>query len=266
MSKQSQANKEAWSYRAYEFWIKNCGLPSDKAREFKSDPQKPLRRHLEYLGDIEGKKIANLLGSNGRKAVPLALLGADVTVVDISLENKKYALELAAEAGVDINFIVSDLMELDISTMRNCFDIIFMEDGILHYFSDLNALASKIYEMLKLGGKLVLSDFHPFKNLLNIHDIYAWDNNELKIEGNYFERELVKFDVAYKKYFDESEQSEFPDCLLRFWTIGDIISAFAAAGFVIEKLVELPRDKEFNKIPALFTLVACKYKVEKQGV
>lgn len=40
-------------------------------------------------------KIANPCGSNGRIAVPLALLGADVTIFDISEENKRYALELA---------------------------------------------------------------------------------------------------------------------------------------------------------------------------
>lgn len=263
MQKQSEANKAAWSYRAYEFWIDRCGLPSDKAKELKEDPKKPLRRHLEYIGDVKGKKVANLLGSNGRKAVPLALLGADMTVIDISEENKRYAMELAKEAGVDINFIVADLMELDTSDMNNCFDIVYMEEGILHYFTDLNALARKIYEMTQMGGKLVLIDFHPFKNILNIRDIYAWDGRELKIEGNYFDKEMVHGDVAYKKYFDEKEQGDFPDCLLRFWTIGDIISAFASAGFVIEKLAELPRDSSFPNIPALFALIAHKYKVEK---
>jgi hypothetical protein len=45
--------------------------------------------------------------------------------------------------------------------------------------------------------------------------------------------------------------------------MGDIISSFASAGFVIEKLVELPRDSKYKNIPALFTLVAHKYKIEK---
>ena len=57
-------------------------------------------------------KIANICGSNGRKAVPLALLGADVTIFDISEENKRYAIELADCADVNIKLIQGSLMEL----------------------------------------------------------------------------------------------------------------------------------------------------------
>ena len=50
-----------------------------------------------------GIKIANICGSCGKKAVPLAILGAEVTVFDISEDNKRYALEVAAAAKVDLN-------------------------------------------------------------------------------------------------------------------------------------------------------------------
>ena len=36
-----------------------------------------------YDGQVKGRSILTPLGSNGRKAVPLALLGADVTILDI---------------------------------------------------------------------------------------------------------------------------------------------------------------------------------------
>jgi len=108
MNNQSRANKEAWSYRAYEFWTNNVGLPNEVAKDMMRHPETHLRRHIEFLGDVNGKKIANLLGSCGKKAVPLAILGADVTIVDISEDNKKYAMEVAKEAGVNLTYIVSD--------------------------------------------------------------------------------------------------------------------------------------------------------------
>ena len=52
---------------------------------------------------MKGKKIANLLGSCGNKAISLAILGAEVTAVDISEHNKKYTMEVAQEAGVNIS-------------------------------------------------------------------------------------------------------------------------------------------------------------------
>lgn len=46
----------------------------------------------KYFKHIKDLRIANPCGSNGRKAVPLAILGGQVTIFDISKENKRYAL------------------------------------------------------------------------------------------------------------------------------------------------------------------------------
>jgi len=58
------------------------------------------------LGGCKRKKIANLLGSSGKKAVALSQLGAYVTVVAITEENQRYALECARAAGVSLDYIV----------------------------------------------------------------------------------------------------------------------------------------------------------------
>ena len=262
MNNQSEMNKKAWNYRAYEFWNMYNGVPKDVANEMVKNPHNWVEKHIEYLGDVKGKKIANLLGSNGRKAIPLALLGADVTVVDISEYNRKYAMEVAQEAGVIVNYIVSDFLELDIDNMRNSFDIAYSEGGILHFFSDLNEVSKKIYELIKVGGKLVLNDFHPFRKVLKVRDIFdSKGESALEVAGNYFEDTLQYGLVAHEKYFPENEQSEFPKCLYRYWTMGEIISSFASAGFIIEKLVEGPRFDSHKNIPGEFTLVASKYKI-----
>lgn len=263
MNNQSEINKKAWSYKAYEYWMNDLGLPNDVAKDMIRQPKKYLRRHLEFLGDVNGKKIANLLGSNGKKAVSLAILGADVTVVDISEENQKYATELAKTAGVNLTYIVSDFLELDIDKMSNSYDIAYLEGGILHYFSDINEVSKKIYEMLKIGGKLVLNDFHPIRKIFKIRDIFEDCDDNLELTGDYFENDLKVGEVAYKKFFQGSDEDKFPKCLLRYWTMGEIISSFASAGFVIERLVEGPRFDSHKNIPGDFTLVASKFKIEK---
>ncbi|WP_055667008.1 class I SAM-dependent methyltransferase [Desnuesiella massiliensis] len=256
MNEQSIANKEAWSYRAYEFWTSNLGVSNKVAKDMIKHPETYLRRHMEFLGDVKEKKIANLLGSCGKKAVPLAILGADVTIVDISEENKKYALEVAKEAGVNLTYILSDFLELNIDEIHNSFDIAYLEGGILHYFLDLNEFSKKTYALLKAGGKLVLNDFHPIRKIFKSRDVF--DDNDLEITGNYFEDELKPEGVAYERFFTDDEQKEFPKCLLRYWTMGEIISSFAAAGFIVEKLVEGPRFDSHKNIPGEFTLVASK--------
>ena len=157
MRKQAQINKSAWEYRAYEHW-NNQATASEKAAYIKSDPKARLRYHQKYFENINGLRIANPCGSNGRIAVPLALLGADVTVFDISDENKRYALELAKEAGTNIQYIVGDFCEVDKAQYGDCFDIVYAEGGILHYFSNLKDFIRLLYEITKQKGKLILRD------------------------------------------------------------------------------------------------------------
>jgi 2-polyprenyl-3-methyl-5-hydroxy-6-metoxy-1,4-benzoquinol methylase len=253
-SEQSKINKAAWSYRAYEWWEKKSGNPREAAQLMLSDPKSFLRRHYEYFEGIEGKKIANLLGSSGRIAIPLAILGGEVTVVDISPENHTYAVEVAEEAGVNINYVVSDLMELELGSMKNSFDVVYMEGGILHYFTDLHQLAEVIFELLDDSGRLILNDFHPIRKVLKPH------KDSFILEGDYFKDELFYGDVAYKGMFPEEEQVEFPDCLLRFWNLGEIITAMASKGLVIKMLIEEPRSDSNSFLPGSFTLVADKMK------
>lgn len=258
MRKQCEINKKAWNYRSYEWWCIQNGTPEEAAKSMINDPYKWLKRHLRFMGEVKDKRVGNLLGSCGIKAVPLALLGADVTIVDISEENRKYALELAREAKVEINYIISDLLEFDTKSFSNYFDILYLEGGILHYFDDLNLLSKIFMKILKEGGKLVLNDAHPIhKILVNKEDGMLIENGDY---GNYFSDELVFGNVAYKDQFPKNEQSDFPDCFLRYYTMGEIITAIARSGLIINELDENPRRDNKN-IPINFTLIARKGKV-----
>ena len=79
--------------------FKQYGTPDELAVELKLEHKHHLRYWLKYIGDPAGKRVINLLGSHGRKAISLALLGADVTVVDISEENRLYAMQTACCRG-----------------------------------------------------------------------------------------------------------------------------------------------------------------------
>ncbi|MFP4384568.1 MAG: hypothetical protein ACLFST_04590 [Spirochaetia bacterium] len=111
---QSQKNKKAWNYRAYEFWNMYNGTPKEYAAKLRSSSAGNINeRYAGLFTEVKDKKILNALGSNGRKAVPLALLGAEVTIIDISAENRKYALELAKHAGVRIRYEVGDFINYE---------------------------------------------------------------------------------------------------------------------------------------------------------
>lgn len=246
MKQQSAINKTAWEYRAYEFWNQRDGAPSDKAKEIMADPKASLKKHQDYFQEVTGKRIANLCGSNGRKAVPLALLGADVTVFDISEDNRRYALELAACAETKIEYVVGDIYEIDLKRYRNQFDVLYLEGGILHYFHDLEAFTGILFTLLKPGGKLILSDYHPIKHCINEESHYI---------PRYFDQDTYEENIAYQSHFDPAEQVDFPKVMLRHYTMSEIVNTVISSGFTLAQLDE-HRGWNGENIPWEFTIVA----------
>jgi len=64
---------------------------------------------------VAGAHVVNLLGSHGTKAAAMALLGAaSATVVDVSPANARYGGELAAALGVDVKYVVCDVLQVGV--------------------------------------------------------------------------------------------------------------------------------------------------------
>ena len=257
--KSNEINNEVWNQKAYDAWIYRLGTPEEAVKKIKKNPISRLANAYDYFGDVKGKKIINLLGSHGSKAVALALLGAKVTVVDVSKENARYADELAKEANVELRYIVSDVLKLQEEELNNSYDFVFTEFGILHYFTDLSPFMEVISKLLKKGGKLILQDFHPVTTKLITSRGTTHKIRKHKVTGDYFDTSLQETDVAYSKYLSEEEQNELKKVLLRKWNLGEIVTAVAEAGLFIKVLKEEPNlsSEVFDKgIPKTFTIVA----------
>lgn len=73
-----------------------------------------------------------------------------MTVVDISVEIQRYAVELAKTGGVEIRNVVGDYAQYVDDTLTGSMDIVFTEGGILHYFGDLRSLFSQAQAFLEV--------------------------------------------------------------------------------------------------------------------
>lgn len=243
-------NKKAWEYNAYEFWVKQSGTPVDRAKRDLENPIGMLKRYSDYFDTYSGITIANICGSCGKKAVPLAILGAEVTVFDISEDNKKYALEVASAAKVNLNFEVCDILEIDIRKYGNYFDVVFMEGGVLHYFHDIDEFMKIMYSLLKDNGKMICSDFHPFTK---ISDILNFEQPTM----SYFSKEIFEGEMAHARFFEENIREQMPKCSYRKYTVSEIINSVINSGFTLRKFDEHPAWTN-EKIPGEFTIVAGK--------
>jgi 2-polyprenyl-3-methyl-5-hydroxy-6-metoxy-1,4-benzoquinol methylase len=233
-------NKAAWDANRYEAWVTTIGSPLEEAHKLRTDPAHKLRRLLPHLGEVAGQRICNIQGSHARIAVALALLGAEVSVIDFSEENRRYGVELAEHSGVSITYFVSDVIEADTLGLKP-FDALVMELGILHYHQDISRFFNVMAAIAAPGARLVLEDFHPVQRKLF--------NNAAP--RDYFNAELVKAEVPGLRFNNSAPEMT----TLRFWTLGDIVTAAVQAGFVIEKLLEHPDGAE-PAIPGTFSLIA----------
>ena len=246
----SKQNKKAWEYSAYQFWIEHNGTPAELAEKSMASPLQMLRKYAHYFDTFEGAKIANICGSCGKKAIPLALLGAEVTIFDISEDNRRYALEVAAAAKVNIRYVVGDVLDIDKNKYADFFDVVFMEGGILHYFHDIDEFMSVMNMLLKPGGKIICSDFHPFTKIMDI----------LHLEQptmTYFSTDIFELEMAHARFYEEEIRSQMPKCLCRKYNISEIINSVIQCGFTLERFDEHPAW-ENPEVPGEFTIVAKK--------
>lgn len=253
MREYSKQHKEAWEFDAYDFWIKHAGTPEERAKSSIENPKRMLRQYAGYFDVFEGIKVANICGSCGKKAVPLALLGSDVTIFDISEDNRKYAMEVAKAAKVNITYEVGDVLEIDMGKYREYFDVVFMEGGILHYFHDIDEFMHVMYLLLKPQGKLICSDFHPFTKI----------NDALNLQTptmSYFSTDVFEGEMAHARFYDDETRAKIPKCLYRKYTISEIINSIIGNGFTLERFDEYP-SWENEKLPGEFTAIAVKSNV-----
>lgn len=248
MEDYSSINKAAWEYDAYAFWHRQMGAPEKRAREIVADPMRGLKRYAAYFGDCAGLRVANICGSCGKKAVPLAVLGAQVTVFDISRDNQRYAMEMAEAAGVTLDYQVGDVLEIDLERYGGAFDVVFMEGGVLHYFHDIDQFMMLMYNLLKPGGRMICSDFHPFTKL---QDTLGLQTKTM----SYFSTEVFESEMAHARFYDAETRRHFPKCSLRKYNFSEIVGGVIGAGFTLRRLDEHPAW-ENPDVPGEFTIIA----------
>ena len=250
MKDYSLQHKKAWEYNAYDFWVMQAGTPAQRAEKDMENPVRMLKQHAAYFDRYEGIRVANICGSCGKKAIPLALLGSDVTVFDISEQNKRYAMETAEAAHVKINYEVCDVLSIDLEKYGGYFDVVFMEGGILHYFHDIDEFMSMMCALLKKGGKMICSDFHPFGKIMDSLDMG-------RPAMSYFSTEIYEGEMAHARFFEESIRSRMPKCSYRRYTVSEIINAVIRSGMTLKQFDEHPSWTN-ETLPGEFTAVAVK--------
>jgi len=106
------------------------------------------------------------------------------------------------------------------------------------------------YNILKPDSKMILSDFHPFNRIVDSLGI-----GSASPDVDYFATGVVEGEMAHARFYDDEMRKQFPKCLLRTHTLGEIINSILNVGFILVSFEEHPGWIN-KKLPGEFTILA----------
>ena len=176
--KHIEANKKAWNKRT-PIHIKSNFYNNE---EFINGKDSLKSIELNAIGDLKEKSLLHLQCHFGQDSISFARKGAKVTAIDFSDVAIREAKKLAKEINIDVNFIESNVLDLKLNKQ---FDIVFSSYGVIGWLPDLNAWAATISTHLKKGGLFLLTEFHPFLELIkdNGHNYFYEANPDIEMEN-----------------------------------------------------------------------------------
>lgn len=243
-----QANREGWNQgaAAYEAVV-------DRDIEFLRNGGKNFEPpELRFLVDLPKwcRRAIHLQCAGGRDTLSLWNHGAhEVIGVDISERMLACAQRKSEALGAPARWIHSDILETP-HELNSTADLVYTGRGALCWMQDIVAWAQVPARLLKPGGKLYVFEGHPF--------CWIWDMeaSELRLDpvyGDYFTTKVMADQGWPTTYIGDlgMDKAEHATKYERQWSLGQVITALAQAGLILERLEEHPDTfwDEFPNIP-----------------
>jgi SAM-dependent methyltransferase len=227
-----EVNRANWDERAPA----HAASPDYAVARFAEDPghlSHVVRFDLPRLGDLTGVRGVHLQCHIGTDTVSLARLGARMTGLDFSGAALAQARSVAQMAGVEVDFVESDVYSAVDVLGTGRFDLVFTGVGALCWLPSVARWAQVVAALLRPGGRLFIREGHPM--------MWAIDEERagvLAVEYPYFEREESTDFDAPGTYVRTDH--EFVHTRTREWShgLGEIVEAVLRAGLEVTSLIE----------------------------
>lgn len=112
------------------------------------------------LGTLAGKDVLCLACGGGQQSVAFALLGANVTVFDLSQVQLRRDAEAATHYGVNIKIVQGDMRDLSCFD-KTSFDIVYQAYS-LGFVPDVSTVFQQAASVLRAGGIYYFHCANPF--------------------------------------------------------------------------------------------------------
>ncbi|MFK8848088.1 class I SAM-dependent methyltransferase [Streptomyces sp. Ac-502] len=190
------------------------------------------------VGDVTGKSLLHLQCHIGQDTLSWAHRGAARVVgLDFSEPAIEAARELAAEVGIGpdrATFLAADVYDAAEAVAATgapaAYDVVYTGLGALCWLPDIRRWAETAASLVAPGGFLYLAEFHPLTDALD-------DESAARVAHDYFSRDAW-VDESPGTYTDFAAPTVHNRRVEWQHTLGDVVSALAAAGLRLEFLHE----------------------------
>jgi len=182
-------------------------------------------------GDMEGKTVLCLAAGGGQQSAAFALLGANVTVSDLSPEQLENDRMAAAHYRVNIETVQGDMRDLS-ALPQHAFDIVY-QPYALNFVPDASVVFAEVAKVIKPGGIYQFAIANPFTQGVSEA---AWNGRGYEIATPYVDGALIEYPDSDWVYDRERTPETIAPPREYRQTLGKVLNSLIALGFVLRHL------------------------------
>ena len=247
-----QTNRERWNALAHA----NVEYTRPFLDFTLADAQRYIGRH-DILQDVSGKKVLCLASGGGQDSAAFGILGADVSVLDLSDVQLERDQQAAAHHGYKVNTFQGDMRNLSIFPSE-AFDIVWQVYS-LNFVPSVEPVFRGVQRVLKKNGIYLVQFANPFVMTV---DEEAWDGHAYPLKHTYIDGENInQFYPDWDVTQPDGSSRKYPGPLEFRHTLSTVLNTLAGLCFTFLGLWEWIRADQ-NPEPgtwAHFTQVAPPY-------
>jgi len=185
------------------------------------------------LGDVAGKEVLCLAGGGGQQSIAFALLGANVTVVDLSEEQLQRDADAATRYNLKLNLLHKDMRDLS-SLSEISFDVVYHPYS-LNFVPDVPGVFRQVARVLRTGGIYHFNCANPAFMGIRGSD---WTGRGYLIALPYIDGGEIVYPDEGWVFRGKPPNQSIPLCKEYRHTIATLVKGLIEYGFVITDLTE----------------------------
>jgi SAM-dependent methyltransferase len=191
------------------------------------------------VGDLKDKTVLLLASGGGQQSAAFALLGARVTVVDLSEKQLERDREAADHYGVEIETVQADMRDLSALNIA-AFDLVYHPYS-LNFVPDAGEVFRQVARVLRPGGMYYFMCANPFASGLTER---SWGGAGYLLKEPYQQGAKIVYQDSDWVY----DQTKYPDARpidgpQEFrQTLSTLMNGLIEQGFIILRTKEIMAD------------------------